>query len=82
MTDDPMMTDPLLRPWRSHQRLAVLRLRVDVVGASRVPVRRAGQLVYARWWGGHAPFAEGWMIDGIGFPQILNEPDVEIIEKP
>lgn len=79
---DPSMTDPLLRPWRSHQGLAVLRLRVDVTGASRIPQRRAGDLVLARWHTGRPPMAKGWLIQDVGFLCIVNEPDVEVIERP
>lgn len=72
-------TDPLLKAWRSHQGLAVLRLRADVVGASRIPVRRAGDLVLARWHSGKPPLAKGWLIRGIGFLCIMNEPNVEVV---
>lgn len=70
----------VMRPWRSHNRLAVLRLRTDVTGASRVPVKRAGDLVLACWHEGK-PFATGWMLHHIGFACVLNEPDVEVIER-
>lgn len=79
---DENITSPLLRGWRSHNRLAVLRLKVDVTGASRIPIRRAGQFVLGRWWNGDQPFAKGWMIQNIGFSCILNEPDVEVVERP
>jgi hypothetical protein len=81
-TTDPRMTEPLMRPWRSHHGLAVLRLMVDVVGASRIPKRRAGDLVLASWHNGQPPMAKGWLIWDIGFPCIVNEPDVEVIERP
>jgi hypothetical protein len=76
------MLSPLLRPWRSHQRLAVLRLKVDVTGASLIPARRAGDIVLATWSPGNQGLAKGWMIRGLGFLAIVNEPDVEVIERP
>lgn len=76
------MTDPLLRPWRSHQGLAVLRLRADVVGARRIPVRRTGDLVFAAWSSGQPPLAKGWLIQDVGFLCVMNEPEVEVIERP
>ena len=76
------MLSPLLRGWRVYHRLAVLRLRTDVVGASRIPIRRSGDIVLASWSSGMKPFAKGWRIRDIGFTCILNEPDVEIIERP
>jgi hypothetical protein len=76
------MTDPLLRPRRSRQGLAVLRLKADVVGASRIPKRRAGEMVFARWSAGQPPLAKGWIIQDVGFLCIMNEPDVEVIERP
>ena len=82
MTRHADVFSPLLAPWRRHQRLAVLRLRADVVGASRVPVYRAGQRVLATWSSGQRPLASGWIIRGAGFLCIMNEPDVEVIERP
>jgi len=75
-------TEPLLRGWRSGRGLTVLRLRVDITGASGVPVCRAGDLVFARWNTGQPPIAKGWVIQDIDFLCVLNEPDVEIIERP
>jgi hypothetical protein len=38
--------------------------------------------VLARWHPGTPPFAQGWLLHGIGFSCILNAPDVEVLEKP
>lgn len=70
-----------LRGWRSYHNLAVLRLKVDVVGASTVAVKRAGDLVLAHWHT-QPPFITGWMLRDVGFTCVLNEPDVEVIERP
>lgn len=79
-------TDDRLRPemhrWRSHNGYAILRLRTDVRGASYTSVKRPGDLVLARWHTGIVPFAKGWMLHDIGFTCILNEPDVEVMERP
>ena len=75
-------TEPFFRPWRSYHGYAVLRLRTDVTGASMKPVKRAGDLVLARWHNGALPFAKGWMLHDIGFVCILNEPDVVVVERP
>lgn len=80
-TADPM-TDPLLRSWRRGQGFAVLRLRSDVVGASRIPVRKTGDLVFATWSSGQPPLAKGWLLHDVGFTCILRQPDVEVIERP
>jgi hypothetical protein len=74
-------TEPFFRPWRSHNGYAVLRLRTDVTGANRKPVKRAGDLVLAHWHQG-APFATGWMLHDIGFACVLKLDDVEVIERP
>jgi len=71
------MTPP--RTWRDHHGYALLRLRTDVTGANRQPVRRAGDLVVARWHKG-APFKTGWMLIGIGFACVLGERDVEVVD--
>lgn len=69
-------------PWLAARNLSLLRLRVDISGAERVPVKRVGDYVLARWnAGGSASlFAKGWMIQGCGFSCVLNEPDVEVIK--
>jgi hypothetical protein len=73
---------PTFRAWLSYRRLAALRLRVDVTGTSRIPTRRAGEIVLASWSPGIRPLAKGWMIQDIGFLCILNEPNVEVIVAP
>ncbi|HEX3993304.1 MAG TPA: hypothetical protein VHX39_19190, partial [Acetobacteraceae bacterium] len=64
-TDEATMLSPVLKGWRAVQGFAVLRLRVDVVGADRVPVRRAGDLVFATRPAG--PYAKGWSIQKLPF---------------
>jgi len=51
----------------------------DVQGASDTPVKFAGDIVLARWHDGTAPFTTGWLLHGVGFGCILNEPDVEVL---
>jgi hypothetical protein len=86
MTDKPKttnpMTDPLLRSWRRARGFAVLRLRSDAVGASRIPVRKSGDLVFATWSAGQRPLAKGWLLHDIGFTCVMKESDVEVIEEP
>lgn len=81
MNDDLRMAESLLRAWRSYQGLAILRLKADVTGASGIPIRRAGDLVFAKW-NSQPPFAKGWRILEIGFACIMNESDVEVLERP
>ncbi len=47
-----------------------------------IPERKAGDYVFGRWndGGAHTPIAQGWIISGISFLQVLNEPDVEVIK--
>lgn len=53
---------------------ATLRLKKDIVGASRVPARNAGDLVEAIWVD-HQPLAKGWLVQGIGFTCVLTSND-------
>jgi hypothetical protein len=76
------MTDPLLRPWRRQQHLAVLRLAVDIVNAHGFVVRPAGSLAFATWSHGREQIAEGWLIAELGFTCVLKEPDVVVLERP
>ena len=76
MTD--LLTDPEMSEWRRRNGFALLRLMTDVTGASDTPVKHSGDLVLARW-NAMPPFVNGWMLYGIGFSCVLNEPDVEVI---
>ena len=82
MTDVKDYLRPELRPWRSFYGFAVLRLRVEIKGADRTPKRMAGDLVLARWRDSQPPMADGWLIHGIGFPCVMQEPDVEVVAPP
>lgn len=73
---------PMMRPWRCHNGLAVVRLQADVVGADLVPRMRAGALALARWSAGKPPLARGWIVQDVGFLCIMREPDVDVIERP
>ena len=73
-------TSPEMKPWRAHNGLTLLRLRVDVRGAAHAPVRRAGDKVVARWNSADGSFAKGWMVQGLGFLCILKSGEVEVIK--
>jgi hypothetical protein len=66
-------------PYRRHNRLVRIRLKVDIRGHARTIVRRAGDVVEARWWNGTPPFAKGWFVQDLGFSCVINPADVEEI---
>jgi hypothetical protein len=70
-----------IRRYRHDNSFVRLRLKHDISGAALTIVRRAGDLVDARWWDGQPPFARGWFIQGLGFSCVLKPEDVEVIER-
>ena len=72
----------LMRRFRAHHGLALLRLKVYIKGAPFAPKALAGDTVTARWNDGATNIARGWVIQDIGMLCVLNEPDVEVIERP
>lgn len=68
--------------WLRHHGLSILRLRVDIKGASYTPIKRAGDLVLGRWRPGDRMIAEGFLIQDIGFLCVCRDPDVEVVRQP
>lgn len=79
---DDNQFSPMLRNWRAAQGFGVLRLRKDVAGADARALARNGDLVLAHWVEGDPNIADGWRLDGVGFLCVLNEPDIEVVERP
>ena len=80
-TPEAERLSPEWKPWRVREGLSILRLKVDVRAAAIEPARRAGDLVLAAWTERTPHFAAGWLLRGLGFICILDDRDVEVVER-